>query len=414
MKDLQVVALTHKKIEISRLGQLFLSEEKQKLMLPLLKKEFRFSEFMLLCTCNRIEFILVNDEVITQSLFNDLLHFLFPDLDQTSLRFFSESAEYFSGEDAVSHLFSVSAGLDSMVVGEREIITQIRKAFEFCVKAGITGDTIRIVVQQAIITAKEIYTTTEIAKNPVSVVSLAYRKLKEFNVPQNARFVLVGAGETISTMAQYLKKHQYANFYIYNRTLSRANQLAVELEGKAFSLNDLKNHKDGFDVLITCTSSDEPLITKEIYEGLLGMETDRKTIVDLAVPGDVDEKVISDFNLNFIDISVLQKRSKENRSKREKELVKCRNIIENRITEFRQLYRERALEVALSDLPRRVKEIRETAVKEVFAKQIEQVDENSRKLIEDLMSYMEKKYNAVTMKAAKESLLESKQVKNVL
>jgi glutamyl-tRNA reductase len=405
----QIIAITHKKVDINHLGVLFLDEEKQKKTLPTLKKEFGFSELMLLSTCNRVELVCVHENQIDEEQFQKILKFLFPELSHEQFVKYSCDAEYYTGDNAISHLFSVSAGLDSMVVGEREIITQIRKAYEFCRGAGLTGDVIRIAIQQAIVTAKEIYSQTDIAKNPVSIVSLAYRKLREFNVPQNARFILVGAGETISTMAKYLKKHQFANFYIYNRTFSRAEILANELGGKAFSLNEIINHSEGFDVIITCTSSSEYIISEEIYTNILGNDESKKTIVDLAVPGDIDEKVIERFNVNLIDISTLKELSIANLTKREKELEKCNVILENRLIEFRQIYKERALEIALSELPKRVKEIRELAVNEVFAKQLKNVDENSRKLIEEVMAYMEKKYNAIAMRTAKESLLESKQ-----
>ena len=413
MDSLQVVALTHKKVDINRLGLLFLDEDNQRNLLPVFKRKFQIQELMVLSTCNRLEFVFIHDKEIDKILFHEFIHFLFPEHSEETISYFVEKSEFFSDEEAAKHLFSVCSGLESMVVGEREIITQLRKSYEFCLSLGITGDTIRIIIQQAIVTAKEIYSSTDIAKNPVSVVSLAYRKLKEFNVPKQARFILVGAGDTISNMAKYLKKHQYANFYIYNRTLSKADQLAKELDGKAFDLDNLKNHRNGFDVLISCTSSASPIITKEIFDSLLNGERSTKIVVDLAVPADVDQSILAQTNVSYVDITLLQEIAKTNLMRREKELVKCQSILEKRITEFKQIYKERALELALSELPKRVKEIRETAVNEVFAKKLQGVDTESRKIIDELMNYMEKKYNAIAMTTAKESLLESKKIKNI-
>ena len=135
-------------------------------------------------------------------------------------------------------------------------------------------------------TAKEVYTNTAISKNPISVVSLAYRKLKDLKLCTNARVLIIGAGETNRNISKYLQKHKFTNFAVFNRTVANATQLAADLSGEAFNLEALKTYKKGFDAIITCTSSTEPIITPEIYTSLLNGDTTRKTIVDLAVPND--------------------------------------------------------------------------------------------------------------------------------
>ena len=120
-------------------------------------------------------------------------------------------ADIFNGEDAVNHLFKVASSLDSLVIGEREIITQVRKAYELCNSYKLTGDVIRLLVQRTIQLAKKIYTESDISKNPVSIVSLAYHQLKQKNINKDSNFIIVGAGKTISTMLKFLSKHGYNN-----------------------------------------------------------------------------------------------------------------------------------------------------------------------------------------------------------
>jgi glutamyl-tRNA reductase len=127
---------------------------------------------------------------------------------------------------------------------------------------------IRLLIKQTIETAKEIYTKTNIAKNPVSVASLAYRQLRDLGIKNDARIVFVGAGETNTTLAAYFKKHKFANFTVFNRSLENAQKLATILSGNAFELPELLSYHKGFDVLIVCTGSSEAIITKHIYHHL--------------------------------------------------------------------------------------------------------------------------------------------------
>ncbi|MBC7862963.1 MAG: glutamyl-tRNA reductase [Bacteroidia bacterium] len=410
MEELKIIALTHKNLDIASVGFLHLDEEKQKEKLPVLKQRFGFSELMFLSTCNRIEFIFTSDENVSEEILKSIFLELQPESDNETLNLLAENAAIFTGEAALKHLFAVASSIDSLVVGEREIITQVRKAYEFCNALGLTGDKIRMVIKQTIITAKEIYTQTNIAKNPVSVVSLAYRKLRELNIPVDARFIIVGAGETNTLMAKYLKKHQYTNFSVFNRTVSKGWDLANVLGGTAYPLENLKSFNEGFDVIITCTGSAEPVITTEIYASLLKGEKNKKVVIDLAVPNDLDAGVLKKFDVNLIAVSNLREVAKENLLQRESELEHCYRIIEEKTINYRSLYRERKIELAFSEIPQRVKEIKESAMNDVFAKDLSSLDAKSKEVLDKVISYMEKKYNAVAMKTAKEAMLDKEGV----
>lgn len=406
MNSFKIIAITHKNFSISEIGKFHIDEKYWAIRLSGLKKISGIEELMFLSTCNRVEFLLNASIRIDKNFLEKFILSAYPRTSKENLEKVISSAQVFENGEALEHLFHVASSLDSLVVGEREIISQVRNAYELSRKLGLTGDLLRLVVQKTIECAKEVYTRTNIANKPVSVVSLAYRKLKELHVKPEARIVMVGAGITNSTMAKYLKKHGLKNFTVFNRTLSNAEILAAELGGKAFPLEEIKNYKDGFDVLISCTGSAEPVITKKIYSSLCENEKAKKILIDLAVPNDIDENVLKEFDAHYIAIASLKSVAELNLQERQKEMDACHKIIASHLAEFEQIFKERRVELAMSNVPKKVKEIRETAVNEVFAKDIEKMDERSKEILEKVISYLEKKYISVPMKMAKEILLE--------
>jgi len=410
LESLQIIAFTHKNSSIENIGLLHLSEESQREILPSIKSTFFFHEFMYLSTCNRVELILRSDEIITREKLVSVLTTIQPTVELNKIKELANSALLFNGTNAVQHLFKVASSLDSLVIGEREIITQVRKSYELSHELGLTGDLIRLLVKQTIETAKEIYTNTGISKNPVSVVSLAYRQLRQLNIKNDARVLIIGAGETNTNLCKYLKKHKFANFVVFNRTESKAKKLATELGGISYPLTALKNYIKGFDVLITCTSSQEPIVTKAIYEQLLVGEQSKKVIIDLAVPNDIDREILTVFDVKLIAVETLNEQAKQNMLKREKELHACEILINQRLEEFQKICRERSIEIAFGDIPKKVKEIKETALNNVFAKDINSLDTQSREVLDKVISYFEKKYNAVAMKTAKEAFLKENEL----
>ncbi|HKG06534.1 MAG TPA: hypothetical protein VKB19_08765, partial [Pedobacter sp.] len=247
-----------------------------------------------------------------------------------------------------------------------------------------------------------------ISKNPVSIVSLAYRKLRDLKMcSSEARLLIIGAGETNKLLAQYLKKHKYSNFSVFNRSLANAQVLAKDLNGTAYPLSELENYKDGFDVIITCTGATEPIITEEIYKKLLNGDTGKKVIVDLAVPNDTASGVPENFPVHFIEVESLKEIARKNIQERYDELVNAEHIIEENIKDFELVLRQREIEIAMSVVPQKIKEIKQTAINGVFADEINNLDENSRMVLERVMNYMEKKYISVPMVMAKEILVKN-------
>ncbi|MDF3079209.1 MAG: hemA [Sphingobacteriaceae bacterium] len=405
MKSLKVIAFTHKNIELKDLGKFVICNETLEDRLSNLRSKFSIPEIFYVGTCNRVEFVFHIEQDVTNAFVMDFvraLNFCIPD---DKLEDFSSRIAVYEDVEALNHLLRISCSLESLVVGEKEILAQVRKAYDSCREAGFTGDYLRLVMNLVVKTAKEVYTHTNISRKPISVVSLAYRKLRDLKLCSNARILIIGAGETNRNISKYLQKHKYSNFAIFNRTLSKAQEMAADLNGEAFALEDLKNYSKGFDVIITCTSASEPIITNEVYQLLLNGETDKKTIVDLAVPNDTATEVLENNQVHYIEVSSLQEVANQNIQERYQELIHAERIIEQNIQDFKPMLRQRRVEIAMRQVPEKIKEIKKTALDSVFADELQGLDPNSREVLEKVISYMEKKYISVPMIIAKDILV---------
>ncbi len=405
MKQLKVLAFTHQQIDLKDLGKFVICNQTLSVRLNSVREKFDIPEIFYIGTCNRVEFVFCASVAVTPGFVKDFIQTLDFCIQDEKLDDFVSKVKVYEDVEAFNHLLRVSCSLESLVVGEKEILAQVRKGYETCRAAGFTGDYMRLFMSHVVKTAKEVYTDTKISKNPVSVVSLAYRKLRDLNMCSNSRILIIGAGETNKNISKYLQKHKFSNFAIFNRTLSKAQELAKDLNGEAFGIEDLKNYKKGFDVIITCTSSVEPIITNEIYQSLLNGETNKKVIVDLAIPNDTDQEVLEKNPVHFIEVRSLQEVANQNMQERYQELVHAEHIIEQNINEFKPILKQRRIELAMREVPLKIKEIRHVAVNSVFADDIQQLDSNSKEVLERIINYMEKKYISVPMVMAKEILV---------
>ena len=405
MEYLKVIAFTHHHIDLKSLGKLVICDQSLDGRLKNIQNELPVSEIFYIGTCNRVEFVFLTKEKTDKEFVTRFLTVLDMGLPPEFVERFLDNVTVYENEEAFNHLLRTSCSLESLVDGEKEILPQIRKAYENCRDAGFTGDYMRMIMDRVVKTAKEVYTHTNISKNPVSVVSLAYRKLKELNVAPNPRVLIIGAGETNLNLAKYLSKHKFSNFSVFNRTLSKAESLAEELNGKAYPLSALENFTEGFDVIITCTGSTEPIINEALYAKLLNGDKAKKVIVDLAIPNDVAPAVIHNNPVYYIEVESLKEVARKNIQERYNELVHAEDIISANITEFLMVLKQRRIELAMQEVPRKIKEIKNTALNGVFADEISQMDEASREVLERVMNYMEKKCISVPMVMAKEILV---------
>ncbi|WP_442588686.1 glutamyl-tRNA reductase [Pedobacter sp. AW31-3R] len=405
MEYLKILAFTHKQIDLQSLGKLVICEQTLDDRLRNIQAELDVKEIFYIGTCNRVEFVFTSAHDVDRDFILRFLTVLDMGLPKQYMDQFVDNVSVYEQVEAFNHLLRTSCSLESLVVGEKQILAQVRRAYESCRLGGFTADYMRMIMNRVVKTAKEVYTHTNISKNPVSVVSLAYRKLRDLKLSSNPRVLIIGAGETNKNLAQYLKKHKYTNFSVFNRTVENAVSLAKDLNGTAYPLAELEDFNQGFDVIITCTGATEPIITEELYKKLLNGDTSKKVIVDLAVPNDTAPAVIKNYPVHYIEVESLKEVARKNIQERYDELINAEQIIDQNIKEFDAVLRQRKIEIAMSCVPQKIKDIKSKALDIVFADEINGLDENSRQVLERVMNYMEKKYISVPMVMAKEILV---------
>lgn len=394
-------------MEVAQIGNLHIESEQQKERFEAVKTALNIDEILFLSTCNRVEFFIVTHEQVAAPFLTRFFQVLYPNMEDEAITYFTANAEVYHKMDTVNHALRVASSIDSLVVGEREIITQVRQAFEQARDLGLSGDALRVLFRHTIETAKKVYTETKIALKPVSIVSIAYQRLQGMDISTNARVLVVGTGVTNTTMVRFLKKHGLTNFTFFNRTLATAENLAHEIGGKALPLVDLASYSEGFDLLVACTGADSAIITPAIYQQLLQGETAPKITIDLGLPSDIDPAVHTNFPTRQISIDVLQKISTENLGERAQEVAHVEAIIAEAIDAFRNIAKMRAIEIAMRPVPQMVKDIKSTAFNEVFKNDLQQLDPAAREVLEKVVGYMEKKYMNMPMLMAKDILFKS-------
>ncbi|NJN77483.1 MAG: hypothetical protein HC803_03440 [Saprospiraceae bacterium] len=238
----------------------------------------------------------------------------------------------YHGNDAVNHIYEVAASVDSLVVGEREILRQLREAYQQCQDWKLTGDNLRLLMRYVVTGAKKVYAETRIGEKPISVVSLAVQKMLASRFPRRSRVLLVGAGQTNNLVSKFLAKYEYQNVTVFNRTFEKAEKLAARFtNGRAFALDELAYYREGFDIIIACTGSVKPLITNELYADLLNGESSHKMVIDLSIPNNVDRTIAETHDVNYIEIEDIRQMAKVNLAFREREVTNAKAIIKSRI-----------------------------------------------------------------------------------
>lgn len=407
MNELRVIAITHKNFSLEEIGLFHLNPDSRGEILQNLKTQFGFSELMYLSTCNRVEIIFSLPHYVCPGLTAQIIQALQPSLSGEVLKSLIARADRYNELEAAEHLLRVASGLESLVIGEREIITQLRKAYEDALNLQLTGDNLRLIINQCVKTAKEIFTNTDLSKKPVSVVSLAWQKFIEFGVARDKRILLIGAGQIIRNFAKFIMENEFFNVTLVNRTIQNAQTIANTFPCPVgvLALNELRAAGE-FDVLVSCTASQEHVFRMDDFESMGTSDASKKLIIDLSIPADVENTIVETYNISYVDMHTIQQIAGENIQFRKQAIEECEPIIESGIRDFERTCHERRIENAMRSIPETIREIKNTAMGNVFAKDLEKLDDESKEIIEKILGYMEKKYISVPMKMAREVLLD--------
>lgn len=402
LNGFKILTVTHKNVQLEQISDFILShseEEELATKLTTLKHSLQLEELLYIATCNRVIYLFCTEADLDITFINTFLQTVNTTL---SPDFIQQVVAVYEGQEAIVHLYEVSSSIDSLVVGEREIMRQIRASYAQCKEWGLTGDNTRLLMKYLVQASKEVYAKTRIGEKQVSIVSLAMHKLKERQLPAKAKILLIGAGQTNTLVSKFLLKQGFQQITVFNRSYERAKILADAVSGQAHLLKDLSTYSAGFDCLIVCTGATKAIIDAPLYQQLLNGDVEEKTIVDLSIPNNVDRGVLTAFSAQYIGIEELKELAALNLEHRKQEIGIAKILLKEQIKEFQRAFKQRQIEKSMRHIPAEIKAIKKRAMEEVFKKDLEGLDEETRALFERMMTYMEKKCISVPMKAAKE------------
>jgi glutamyl-tRNA reductase len=377
---------------VKLMGELTIDPEIRVEKLNELKKLAGIDELVYLATCNRVEFIFTtSNSAGVNEVRNRILDFFFQ--DKSSLKISPNDLYCKFGLEAVRHLFSVSSAIDSLVIGEAQILGQVKSAYFYAMENELAGDGLGRIFQQAFRVAKKIRTETEMGKNSVSMVSLVTSLIKdvvgkEGNVP----VALVGVGEMSHKLAGFLIENEVSDLVFVNRTVNKAQLFVDKYGGRAISLNDFLNSPPDVRIICTATSSPEPIFSKSSMEKIL-VQNNELLLIDLAIPCDVDaelEKSV-DNRLKIHNISTLKTISEKNRKQRFRDVDKARAIISAEVVRYHQSLIENELKPVFNLSYQQAKEYADKGLESLFNKNLSHLEDSDRDrithLVNKLVSY---------------------------
>ena len=314
------------------------------------------SEATILSTCNRTEIYCGHPEIDQQR----LLHW-FADYSGFSAGDLSGSVYLHSDESAVKHAFRVASGLDSMVLGEPQILGQMKQAYHQATEAGTTGKVFNRLFQHTFSVAKQVRTDTAIGENAVSVayagVDLAGRVFAKMS-EQTA--LLIGAGETVELVARHLSQQGVRRMIIANRSIDRARVLAGEIGCEAITLAEIPERLHEADILVSSTASTLPILGKGAVEAAVRKRRHKPMfILDLAVPRDVEAAVAEVPDVYLYTVDDLAQVVEQNRSTRQEAAREAENIIDLQVVRFMRWMRSLETEPLIRSFRKQVDGIRE-------------------------------------------------------
>jgi glutamyl-tRNA reductase len=328
---LTVLGINHRTAPVEVRGQVTFPPESLPRALGELTALDGVREAAILSTCNRTELYISQESEIVEAVPDWLCHF--HQLDRGSLQ---PHCYTYKESDAVRHMLRVAAGLDSMVLGEPQILGQMKDSYQQALQTGSIGTLVNRLFQHTFSVAKQIRTDTAIGASPVSVafaaVSLARQIFGRF---ENQTALLIGAGETIELATRHLHDQGTGKMIIANRTVSRAHDLAAQFDGYGIGLDEIPAHLAEADIVISSTGSTTPILTRDVVSHALKSRKHRPVLmVDIAVPADIDVNVASLDDIYLYNIDDLQLVIEENLRSRQEAAQQAEEIIDVQVERF--------------------------------------------------------------------------------
>lgn len=353
-----LISLNYKVAPIELRERFYLDDAQKIVFHNLLKKHVGVEGLMLISTCNRTEIYFEFENHIGQE--NKFIHSIVKELAE--FRNFKESLSPYlvkqTGSYNVSkHLFRLACGLESMIIGEFQIVEQLKNSYDFSYKHKMLGPILNRMVQKSLETGKFIRTNTKIDKGALSVSYAAVEKISKTLKIDNPEFLCVGLGETSKLSIKHLHQKNYTKIKIANRTFKKSSDFAKSLNINAIKFESFKKELLKVDVAIFSTSSKEALISKNELNEITSKRDKDLLIIDLSVPRNIPNDCQDLSNVKIINVDDLKDAVNLNYKKRKTQILQAEKFIEDFLSEFDDWTNSRQLRPSILSIKKQIKYI---------------------------------------------------------
>jgi len=332
--EIVLVGLNHRTAPVEVRERVSFNAEQTQRAAEELRARGILEETLVLSTCNRSEVYGVPPESSHEcapvlSTFLSEFHSVTPDILGVSLY-------HHYDREAVRHLFRVAAGLDSMLLGEAEILGQVREAYRFAHEHGATGPVLNRLFQGALEVGKRVRTETELGTRPMSVASAGVKLAERiFGKLSERKALVVGAGTISEQVISHLRDRGIGQLYVMNRSRDPADELAKQFEGKVVGWGDWDIALQSPDVVVASVSAEEPVLRRDVVARAMAVRGNRALfLMDLGVPRNIDPKVAELYNVYVYNTDDLTEIVQQNRNARESEIPQAQEIVEEHVSKF--------------------------------------------------------------------------------
>ncbi len=337
MFDIVLIGFNHTTASVEIRECFAFSPDEADIALETLQKDPVIKEVLLVSTCNRVEFLLTSDN--RPSAIEMVKSFL-SEYKKVPYDSFKEALYIYNGDEAVRHIFRVASSLDSMMVGEPQILGQIKDAYRTATRKKTSGVILNRLLHRTFSVAKRVRTETGIGSHAVSI-SYAAIELgrKIFGSLEDKKVLLIGAGEMAELAVEHLKRNRAGDIFVANRTFERGVELASRFKGEAVRFEEISRCLELVDIIISSTGSPGFIILSDHVKGAMRSRRNRPLFfIDIAVPRDIDPEINRLNNTYVYDIDDLKGVIDENIEDRNREAVKAERIVDEAVIRFRQWY----------------------------------------------------------------------------
>ncbi len=379
-----VLGISHKTAPVEIRELFSFSKESLELAVARLNEKPYVEECVILSTCNRIEIYAVSDNI--EACLETIKDFL-SEFHGVTKETFSPHLYYSIGHMAVRHLFKVASSIDSMVVGEPQVLGQVKDSYKVAAAKGTTGVILNRLFHTSFFVAKKIRTETGIGSHAVSISYVAVELAKRiFDDLSRRSVMLIGTGEMAEIASQHLIRAGISDLLIASRKFENALELAEKLNGKSIKFDEIFYHLKDVDIVITATGSQDFILkTNHIKEALKLRNNDPMFLIDIAVPRDIDPRVEDISDIYLYDIDDLKNVSDENIKTRKQSLEKAEEIVLEVEKSFEAWLSGLKAVPAIIDLKNRFEVIKNSELTRALEK-LESLSEDDKYVVEIMAS----------------------------